>query len=158
MKFLIALAVLFLVAACTPLKITALQATDINNRSEVLIVRESAFTASAVNMIFGANGNDYVALANGRYSSLFLKPGSYEFFVRSDQADAPYLLNLNMPLNAVTCLRAFVNPSSASVAILGGPIGYLATRGSSTFKMEKTDCPSQEELSERKAVAVEYAE
>ena len=143
---------------CTPMQITPLEVTDTNNRSEVIIHRESAFTAGGVNMIFGANSNDYVKLGNGRYASMYLRPGNHELFVRSDQGDKPYLLNIDLPANETTCLRAFIDSSSVGVAVLGGPIGFLATRGSSTFNIEKIECLSKEKLSELKAVNVTYAE
>ena len=113
---------------------------------------------STVSMIFGANDNDYVKLGSGSYASMYMRPGSYEFFVRSTNADEPFLVTLDLPVNDVTCLRAFVNSDSAATAILGGTIGFLVSRSSSDFNMEKTECWSKEELDGRKVVAVEYAE
>lgn len=158
MKLITVVMSLAIMAGCTPIQTSILPATEINNRSEVVIYRESAATASLVNMIFGSNGNDYVKLQNGKYASVFLTPGSYEFFVRSDQADRPYPLTLELAANEVTCLHASVNGSAAAVAILGGPLGYLASRGSSTFKMEKAKCLSAEELGDREIVKVVYAD
>ena len=158
MKLLIVLVAVTAVIGCTPMQTKPLEATEINNRSEVIVFRESQFVGAAVGMIIGANGNDYVKLSGGSYASMYFRPGNYEFFVRSSNADEPFLVTLDLPVNDVTCLRAFNNEGTAAAAILGGPIGFLASRGSSVFNMEETECWSKEELDGRKAVAVEYAE
>ena len=158
MKLLIVLAAVTVFIGCTPMQSKPLEATEINNRSEVIIYREKQIVGSAVSMIIGTNGNDYVKLGGGSYASIYLRPGNYEFFVRSSNADEPFLVTLDLPVNDVTCLRAFNNNGTAAAAILGGPIGFLASRGSSSFNMEETECWSKEELDDRRAVAVEYAE
>lgn len=148
--------VLAFVVGCTPIQITPIEAPELTNRAEIVIHRESQFVASAVNMIFGANGNDYVKLSGGKYASIYLKPDSYEFFVRSDQADTPYVLNLELAANEVVCLRSFVSSSAAGVAILAGPIGYLVARKYSTFNVEKSECLSDDELDKLKIRTVNY--
>lgn len=157
MKIIVFFVFLVALVGCTPIQKNLLPVTTVNNRSEVVIYREAKFTLSGVGMIFGSDGNDYVKLPNGRYTSVYMKPGNYEFFVRSDQADTPFIFPINLKANEITCLRAFVNDSAAAVAILGGTIGYLASRGSSSFKLEKTKCLSPEEIGDRKIVTVEYA-
>ena len=158
MKLLIVLAAVTVFIGCTPMQSKPLEATEINNRSEVIIYRESAFLNSAVSMIIGANGNDYVKLGGGSYASIYLRPGNYEFFVRSSNADEPFLVTLDLPVNDVTCLRAFNDTGSAATNMMtAGLVGLLLPR-SSTFNMEKTECWSKEELDGRKVVAVEYAE
>ena len=164
MKLLIVLAAVTVFIGCTPMQSKPLEATEINNRSEVIIYRELQYIDGSVGLVFGANGNDYVKLGGGSYASMYLKPGNYEFFVRGTNADEPFLLTLDLPVNDVTCLRAFNkvsgNAGTAAKAVLGrgGVIGLLVASGSSTFNMEKTECWSKEELDDRRAVAVEYAE
>ena len=163
MKLLIVLAAVTVFIGCTPMQSKPLEATEINNRSEVIIYRESAFLNSALSMVFGANGNDYVTLGGGSYASMYMRPGSHEFFVRSTKTDEPYLVTLDLSANDVTCLRAFNKVRStagtaAKVLVDGGLIGLLVGGGSSTFNMEETECWSKEELDDRRAVAVEYAE
>lgn len=158
MKLLIVLAAVTVFIGCSPMQIKPLEATEINNRSEVIIYRESAFLNSALSMVFGANGNDYVTLGGGSYASMYMRPGSHEFFVRSTKTDEPYLVTLDLSANDVTCLRAFNDTGSAATNMMtAGLVGLLLPR-SSTFNMEKTECWSKEELDGRKVVAVEYAE
>jgi len=159
MKLLIVLAAVTVFIGCTPMQSKPLEATEINNRSEVIIYREKQFVNSAVSMIIGANGNDYVKLGGGSYASMYMRPGSHEFFVRSTKKiDEPYLVTLDLSANDVTCLRAFNDTGSAATNMMtAGLVGLLLPR-SSTFNMEKTECWSKEELDGRKVVAVEYAE
>tara|TARA_R110001632_G_scaffold119797_1_gene232342 strand:+ start:1816 stop:2310 length:495 start_codon:yes stop_codon:yes gene_type:complete len=164
MKLLIVLAAVTVFIGCSPMQSKPLEATEINNRSEVIIYRELQYIDGNLGLIFGANGNDYVKLGGGSYASMYMRPGSHEFFVRSTKKiDEPYLVTLDLSANDVTCLRAFNKVRStagtaAKVLVDGGLIGLLVGGGSSTFNMEETECWSKEELDDRRAVAVEYAE
>ena len=53
MKLLIVLAAVTVFIGCTPMQSKPLEATEINNRSEVIIYREKQFVNSAVSMIIG---------------------------------------------------------------------------------------------------------
>ncbi len=132
---------LLAVAGCTPAKLTLLQAPDEANRAEILIYRESALNALAMPMVFGADGDDYVVLKDGQYTRILVRPGTYNFFVRSVQADRPRLLTVELQARGIKCLRAYANPANIAKA-LAEPAYYLG----STFLVEAVSCPSPAEL------------
>ncbi len=151
---LVALLLALLLAACTPARLTRPKMPSDAERAEVLIYRESSILAGLSSLIFGANQQDYLVLRNGTYAQLFLSPGTYEFFVRSEGADQPARLPMTLGANSRTCLKGYANPSNVAKSLFFWPAYYLG----STFLLEATACPSSETLATYSRVDVQYAE
>ncbi len=143
-----------LLAACTPARLTRLKMPSDAERAEVLIYREPSFNVWGASLVFGANQQDYVVLRNGSYGQLFLSPGTYEFFVRSEGADQPARLTMTLGVSSRTCLKGYANPSNVAKTLLFWPAYYLG----STFLLEAAACPSNETLATYSRVDVQYAE
>lgn len=139
------------IVGCTPAKITRLQLPDDSQRSEILVYRETSFNAEGIDMVFGADGNDYVSLRNGQYAHMYFRPGTYSFFVRSVGMDQPHVLTISVNANDTVCLKAFADPANYGKSLM--PILYHV---SSTFLIERANCLSGKELVHYRRVAVEY--
>ncbi|MCX2802495.1 hypothetical protein OQJ68_11930 [Microbulbifer thermotolerans] len=138
---------------CAPARIVSIPAPAENEKSTLLVYRESAFNAGGVGLIFGADSRDYVKLGNSDYSEIELKNGHYKFFVRSDQADKPYILAEELKAGDKKCLKAYANPANLGKALV--PLAYYMSH---TFLLEKIECPSEEELSKYRKVPVKYTD
>lgn len=139
------------VVGCTPAKLTHLQLPDEPQRSEILVYRETSFNAEKMEMVFGADGNDYVSLRNGQYAHMYLRPGTYSFFVRSAYLDQPSVMAVTLNANDRVCLKAFADPANYGKVLM--PLLYHV---SNTFSIERTNCPSSKELANYRRVVVEY--
>ena len=143
---------LVLSVGCTSFQVKQLEIVNPDNRSEILVYRESALNAGGMGLIFGVNGDDYVKLRNDSYSFMYLKSGSYDLFVRSDQADQSYTLSVDLETGEKQCFRAYPNPSNIAKAIFLGLAYYMGN----TFLLEKSECMTEDELKEYRSIAVQY--
>lgn len=124
-----------LMAGCSPAKVVQTPIVTDENRVELTVIREPSFNSAAVGMVFGADGNDYVKLSNGGVYNVALPAGSYDFFVRSTQADEPFILQAELKIGEHFCLKGFANPNNLAKALL--PITHYF---SNAFLLEKTEC------------------
>lgn len=129
------IALLFLMAGCSPARIVQAPIPADANKAELTVTREPSFNSGAVGMVFGANENDYVKLSNGGGYTVSLPAGSYSFFVRSTQADEPFILEAQLRHGDHLCLKGFANPNNLAKVLM--PITY---HFSNTFLLEKTEC------------------
>lgn len=100
---LIILSLLFL-SNCTPARIVK---DDYNPKiietEKVRVVRRDTVIASLVPAIFGYDGKDKVELANGREVVMHIPTGEHEFFIRSNQADRPKKVLVNLEKGQNLC-------------------------------------------------------
>lgn len=151
------------VGCTTPAKLTPLKVSDETQRSEVIVYRESALNWYGWNLVFGADGEDYVTLRNADYAQLYLSPKTYQFFARSEYPARPYVLTATLNANDRKCMRAYANPSNPVKAVLGGtiilaPVGLAWLFMGNDFLLEEVTCPSPEELAKYTKVEVQYRE
>jgi hypothetical protein len=131
-----------LAAGCTPVKPTKLETPPAAERADVLVYRESAFNAGGIGMVFGANKVDFLEMGNNTYVEIPLRAGEYELFVRSTQADQPYVLKTALAPADKKCFRAYANPSNIGKAVLL-PFAYYMGH---TFLLDEVACPAAEAL------------
>lgn len=147
MKKIILLAIfLFSLPACTPSNLVQLEQPDEHNKSSILIYRAHAYQYSAVNIVFGANGQDLIELEDKSYAQLDLNSGKYELFVRTKQADRPENYEVALKPGELVCLKTVAKPSYYAKTLTFG----LATLMTSMFSLEKVSCPTPEFLSSYK--------
>ena len=130
-----------LLAGCTPATVVLLPPTDASDRAEIVVFREPAVGARGMQMVFGADGSDYVVLDDGEYARIYVQPSHYDFFVRSAQKDIPSRLALPVERQVTKCLRAYANPDNTLKALF--PPAYYA---GSTFLLEEVQCPATGDL------------
>ena len=133
--------VLFALQGCTPAQLVKVSNNPMIDNSKVLIYRESAFNSSGIPMIFGEDQSDYKSLWNDDYTEIRVDNKSHIFFVRSNQADIPYALPLDMKDGKNRCLKGYANPRNFA-KILFPPSYYWGN----TFLLEEVECPSKAEL------------
>ncbi len=102
-------------------------------------------------MILGANEQDYVKLKNKNYTVFDMNAGQFDVFVRTDQADPPYIQTVEQKPNERTCLKAFPRPSRAATMFIP-----LSGHFISLFNLEESACPSASKLSGYKKVSIRY--
>jgi len=149
----------------TPARLTPLKVSDETQRSEVIVYRESAFNWATRKLVFGADGEDYVTLRNADYAQLYLSPKMYQFFVRSEYADRPYVLTATLNANDRKCMKAYANPANWGTLpqvvdfVLPLPlVGTWVTFAGNRFLLEEVTCPSPEDLAKYSKVEVQYRE
>lgn len=136
---LIALAV---IQGCSPAQITPIPNSADVADAQVLIYRESAFNAAGVPMIIGEDKSDYKQLWNEDYVELIFDEGSHVLYVRSNQADVPFRLPVELKQEGKKCLKGYANPSNW-MKVFFPPAYFMGN----TFLLEEVPCPSGEELS-----------
>ncbi len=130
---------LFFIVGCTPINLKPIAKIDDNDqKAEVLLFRESGFNAKYITLIFGENKADYGSLDGGEYVRLYLKSGETNLFVRSDQADIPYVLNVNLIAGEKRCFKAYANPLNYLKLVVFFYFG-------NTFKLQEVNCFSAAE-------------
>lgn len=139
--------------ACAPAHISQLRKSTGSGNSEVLVYREYAFNAGGASLIFGIDKNDLVELYGDRYSILRLPVGEHTFFARSNGGDQPFSLQLQVKANERTCIKAFPNPANFAKSLM--PISHLF---GNSFLLERSACPTKEELAKFEQVLVTYKE
>jgi hypothetical protein len=122
------------------------------NQSTLLVYREWAFNAGGADAVFGSAQKDWVALDTKSYVVLQIAPAPHEFFVRSTQADQPFVYKAVVSQGDTKCLRVFPNPNNFAKAL--APISYMA---GNTFMLEEAACPSPETLVGFSKKSVTYA-
>jgi hypothetical protein len=126
---------LFLITGCSPARIVQAPIPTDANKAELPVTREPSFNSRAVGMVFGADENDYVKLENGGGYKVSLPTGWYSFFVRSTQADEPFILEAQVRPGDRLCLEGFANPNNLAKALM-----LITYHFSNTFLLERTEC------------------
>lgn len=139
-------------AGCTPMRPVHLATPATSNQSTVLVYRDFFVNAGAIEAIFGAGQQDWVALSSNTYAPIVLEPAAYEFFVRSNQADQPFVFKSSAALGETKCLRVFPNPNNFAKALM--PVSSYA---GNTFKVEESVCPSPDALKKFEKKVPTYA-
>jgi hypothetical protein len=141
-----------LIVACTPARIASLDPPKESEQSELMVYRATALNAGGLKAIFGADGKDYLELGTDTYAELLLVPKTYDFFVRTNQADRRYVFKLELKPNERKCLEAYPNPdNSMKVPLLF--VGYWL---GSTFLLKEVECPSSQSTESYQRVARDY--
>src|SRR5690242_1847456 len=96
LKTVFAIIIFTFIQGCTPANLTQPPVTTKDNQAELRVYREKAFNSGGIKAIFGAENQDYFEIYNGNQDNGKLPSGSYNFFVRSDQADNPFFLNVQL--------------------------------------------------------------
>jgi len=98
MKYLLTLFIsIFLLSSCTPARIVKDQHdTKKVETQKVYINRDDTIVAMFVPAIFGYDDQDKVSLAKGESTVISVPLGEHEFFVRSNQADRPNRIKVNV--------------------------------------------------------------
>jgi hypothetical protein len=115
--------------------------------SSMLVYRTIDLNAGGVSLIFGADGTDYFMLKSDEYAELRLPPRTYQFFVRSNQADKPFVFEVVLNPGDHKCLRAYANWKNY-LKVLGPYFG-------NTFKIAEVACPSHDRLAPYRKVEVQ---
>ncbi len=139
----VAAAVIALTAiqGCTPAQVVPISDDFTIDNSKVLIYRESAFNAAGVPMIFGEDEKDYKVLWNDDYTEIQLDKKNHLFFVRSNQADVPFKLPVDLKDGKTKCFKGSANPNNWAKAFFP-PAYYMGN----TFLLEEVVCPNDAEL------------
>lgn len=145
------LAAAVLAAGCTPAKIVKMPAAEPAQSAQVFIYRETAFNAGGVTMIFGENKTDHIELNNSQYAEFQAAAGTHDYFVRSNQADQPYVLRVELLAGEKKCLKAYANPANIGKVLL--PMAHYM---GNTFLLAAGDCLTPEEMTKYFPVQVEY--
>jgi hypothetical protein len=140
-KICAAVGVMLVLSGCAPAKLVPMSRPQETNQSTLVVYRESAFNAGGIDAVFGSGKQDWVALGTKSYAVLQIAPAPHEFFVRSTQADQPFVFKAALARAETKCLRVFPNSGNIAKALL--PISYLA---GNTFFLEETACPTPEAL------------
>ena len=119
---------------CTPTRITSSNFGKDTKTSNVKVYRENKFLFLGVPAIFGYNNKDKVKLWKGDRSEIKVPIGNHEFFVRSNQADRPSKLNVEIKEGETTCF--IINPEPKPIAKMIIIPLYWFTHA---FKIEKSD-------------------
>lgn len=151
-KICAAVGVILVLSGCAPAKLVPMSRPQETNQSTLLVYRESAFNSGGVDAVFGSGQQDWVALGTKSYAVLQITPDSHEFFVRSTQADQPFVFKATVVQAETKCLRVFPNPGNFAKALL--PISYMA---GNTFMLEEAVCPNAEILAGFGKKTVTYA-
>jgi len=151
-KICAAVGVILVLSGCAPAKLVPMSRPLETNQSTLVVYRESAFNAGGIDAVFGAAQQDWVALDTKSYAVLQIAPAPHEFFVRSTQADQPFVFKATVAQAETKCLRVFPNPGNVAKALL--PVSYLA---GNTFFLEETACPSAQTLAGFGKKTVTYA-
>ena len=151
-KIYAAVGVVLVLSGCAPAKLVPMAKPLETNQSTLLVYRESGFNSGGIDAVFGASQQDWVALGTKSYAVLQIAPATHEFFVRSTQADQPFVFKATVAQAETKCLRVFPNSGNFAKALL--PVSYLA---GNTFFIEETACPSPETLTGFGKKAVTYA-
>jgi hypothetical protein len=114
------------------------------------VYRTVDLNAGAISLIFGADGTDFLTLRNEEYAELRLPAKTYQFFVRSNQADKPFVLEEVLSPGDHKCFRAYANPHNYWKALL--LVGHYF---GSTFRIVEVECPSQDKLAPYRKVEVQ---
>ena len=119
---------------CTPARISSTNFNKDIKTSKVKIYREDKFLFLGVPAIFGYDNEDKVKLWKGDKSEIKVPIGNHEFFVRSNQADRPSKLNVEIKEGETTCF--IINPEPKPIAKMIIIPLYWFTHA---FKIEKSD-------------------
>lgn len=136
---------------CASAPVTRLKLPEPSNRAEIVAIRESSFNAGGVSASFGADGETYVGLSNSEYASIFIGPGTYNFFVRARTAD-PTILNLVVKVGERRCLKTGADSTNLAKVLV--PV-WLMSSGY-RFVLEEVKCPTDVELAKYTRVSVGY--
>ena len=128
-----------------------LKQTDPENRAEIVIYRESSFNAGGVSLAVGIDGQAFATLGNSDYAAMFVRPGTYNFFVRARTAE-PTTLKLEAKAGERRCLKTVAD--STNVAKILIPIVLMAS--GYNFTLEEVKCQSESELAKLTRINVEY--
>jgi hypothetical protein len=148
----VVLGLVVMAIGCTPARIATLEPPPEAERSEVLVYRGSAFNAGGMTAIFGVDRNDYLKLGTDTYAELRLVPKTYEFFVRTNEADRPFRLTIELKQNDRRCLEAYPNPKN----LMKVPLFFVGYWLGNTFLLKEVDCPKSDELASYVQVVPEY--
>jgi hypothetical protein len=141
-----------LAVGCTPARIVTPTSTGEGKEvSSILVYRTIDLNAGGISLIFGADETDYFTLKSDEYAELQLQPGTYQFFVRSNQADKPFVLEEVLNPGDHKCLRAYANPHNYWKALT--LVGYYF---GNTFKIEEVECPSHYKLVPYRRIEVQH--
>ena len=141
-----------LAIGCTPAQIaTPRLPRDGEEASSILVYRATDFNAAAISLIFGADGTDFFTLKSDEYAELRLPAKTYEFFVRSNQADKPYVIEEVLSPGDHKCFRAYANPHNYWKALT--LVGYYF---GNTFRIEAVECPSHDKLAPYRRIEIQH--
>ncbi len=112
---------LFIIAStftsCTPAKIVKNDYNPKIRYEKVYVTRSQQFMAKGITMIVGFDGKDKIVLENGESKEILVPVGEREFFVRSNQADVRYKINLEVKQFETLCLAGKANTSLTRVIL-----------------------------------------
>ena len=141
-----------LAAGCTPAQLaTPRSPREGEKASSILVYRTIDLNAGGVSLIFGADETDFFTLKSDEYAELRLPAKTYQFFVRSNQADKPYVFEEVLNPGDHKCLRAYANPHNYWKALT--LVGYYF---GNTFKIKEVECPSHDKLAPYRKVEVQH--
>ena len=141
-----------LAVGCTPAHISAPSSPrEGENVASILVYRTIDLNAGGISLIFGADGTDFFTLKSDEYAALRLPARTFQFFVRSNQADKPYVLERVLNPGDHKCFRAYAKPHNYWKALT--LVGYYF---GNTFRIEEVECPSHETLAPYRQVEVQH--
>lgn len=138
-------------SACTPAKLVRPQAVEEGRRAEVMVFRDSQLNAGGVTMVLGVNDKEYAQMGTREYVRWFVQAGPQTIFVRSTQADKPFKLPVDLAAGSFTCLKASADPANFAKMLV--PFVMHMT---STFMLEKVDCPTTALLDRFERLEIRY--
>lgn len=100
-------------SSCTPARIVSDNFSEDTKTSKVVVYRENRLLFIGVPAIFGYDEKDKAKLWIKDRSEIRVPIGKHEFFVRSNQADRPLKLNVEIKDGKSTCF--VINPEPEPV-------------------------------------------
>jgi hypothetical protein len=119
---------------CTPAGMVFEDSAENVKTSKLIVSRGNKFLFIGVPAIFGYDEKDKVQLWSGDRSEISVPVGRRGFFVRSNQADRPFKLNVEIKEGKPTCL--VINPESKpALKLVLFPLYWF----SHAFKLEQRE-------------------
>jgi hypothetical protein len=148
--FLIAVCLLAL-SGCASTPISPILRPTADNRAELVVFRESAFSAGGVALTVGVGNKGFANIGNSERVRVQLPAGEHDVFVQARSAD-PTRLRVSLKRDSLVCLRTSSSPGTYAKAAV--PIVLIIT--GYHFYLDEVPCPASDELGKYKDVGVEY--
>ncbi|MBT4921786.1 MAG: hypothetical protein HON23_02090 [Rickettsiales bacterium] len=134
-KLLLTVFIILTLSNCTPARLaTPIESSLVTEK--ITIKRQNKMIYLLLPEIFGYDNRDMITLSNGQEKIINVPIGQHEFFVRSNQADRPYKLVMDIEKGKTTCLITYPETKNLVGKILLPPLFWT----SNAFVLEQAEC------------------
>jgi hypothetical protein len=131
---------LFILSNCTPARIAKVDIIDPKIEVEkVYVSRKKTIMHWGVQTVFGYDDSDKIKLNNGKTAQIYVPVGNREFFIRTNQADKPNKIYVELKENQPVCFKVYPSVSAIMKSAFIFPLLFWFT---SAFEIEREEsCP-----------------